>query len=117
MVGSASVMMNAKVLAENNLVILLVCSFSQSRINSKAISHTKNSWKVLPFHINSNDSRALNSRRGSIGFNKGSIVFNTYSKITGTRKASSGNSLNSVLLCFLRMDRMVCILRYQTQIE
>lgn len=115
--GSSSAVMKAKVLSEKSLLILLSCSFSQSRINSKVISHTKNSWKALPFHINSNDSRAVNSRRGSIGFSKGSAGFNKYNSSMGTRKASSGNSFISLLVCFLTIARTVCILRYQAQIE
>jgi len=92
--------MKAKVLAENSLLILLFWRFSQSRINSKAISHMKNSWKVLPFHINSNDAGCKE-----------------YSQRNGTAKASSGKSLISVLVCSLTVDRMVCILCYQTRID
>jgi hypothetical protein len=99
-VGSASAAMKAKVLAENSLLILLSCKFSQPRISSKAISHMKNSWKVLPFHINSNEAGCRE-----------------YSQRNGTAKASSGKSFISVFVCFLRVDRMVCILCYQTRVD
>jgi len=92
--------MKARVLAENSLVILLFWRFSQPRINSKAISHMKNSWKVLPFHIISNE-----------------FGCREYSQRNGTAKASNGNSFISVFACFLRIDRMVCIVCYRTRID
>jgi hypothetical protein len=93
-------MMNAKDLAEIGLLILFVRRLSQPRINSKAINHTKNSWKVLPFHINSNEP----------GSKK-------YSHRSGTANASNGKSFISEFACSLRIDRMVCILCYQTRID
>jgi len=97
MVGSKSTVMKAMFLAEKGLLILFGWMFSQLRINSKAISHTKKVWKVLPFHINSNDA----------GCSK-------YSHRSGAAKASNGDSFNSVVSCFLRSERTLCILRYQT---
>lgn len=86
-------------MAESSLSILLSRRVSQLRINSNKINHTKNSSKVLPFHINSND---FGSKE--------------YSQRSGTAKARSGKSLISVFVYFLRVDRMVCILCYQTRI-
>lgn len=91
--------MKARVLAEVSFPILFGFMFSQLRINSKAMSQMKNSWNVLPFHINSNE----------LGSSK-------YSHRSGTANATNGNSFSSVFSCFWRNGRTACILR-QTQID
>lgn len=83
------VAIKAKVLAEKSFRSLLDCRFSQPRINSSERSHMKKSWKVLPFHINSNDA-------GS----------NVYSHRNGIVKATIGRSFNMEFECFLMTCKM-----------
>jgi hypothetical protein len=92
-VGSSKATTNASVLAEKGLMILLGWRLSQPRINSNPINHMKNSWKVLPFHIASNDP----------GLSR-------YNHRSGTANAANGNSFKSVFSCSLRKDRTLCIL-------
>jgi hypothetical protein len=92
-VGSVSAATNARFLTEKDLEILLGWRLSQPRISSNAISHTKNSWKVLPFHMSSNEPAS-----------------SRYSHKSGTANASNGTNFNSVSSCSLRNDRILCIL-------
>jgi hypothetical protein len=60
----------------------------------------KNSWKVLPFHINSNDA-------GS----------SEYNQRKGTAKASNGKTFINVFMYFVRGEGMICVLRYRTRVD